>query len=160
MRSATYFCFVTYCKDGKRQMKYTNTQFDFLGYTFKARKVRSSKGGFFIGFNPAVSKTAIKEMRSTIIRWKLKYRVDIDIKEIAKMCNPVFRGWLNYYGKFSPSSLEPVWCLFNMVLTRWAQRKYKKINSKTKAANMIQSIIEKKPWLFVYWKLATGKSFV
>ena len=35
-------------------------------------------------------------------------------------------------------------------------RKYKKINGKTRAAVMLQSIIDKKPNLFAHWKLGNG----
>ena len=33
---------IVYCKDVNRRRKYQNTSFDFLGYTFKARKVKTA----------------------------------------------------------------------------------------------------------------------
>src|SRR3954469_6230212 len=58
---------IVYCKDRKRQGMYPNTKFDFLGYCFRPRLVRSSRDGkLFWGFNPAVSPSALKAMRATI----------------------------------------------------------------------------------------------
>ncbi|WP_274519458.1 group II intron maturase-specific domain-containing protein [Legionella cincinnatiensis] len=51
-----------------------------------------------------------------IRQWKLKYKVELSLEEIAELCNPTLRGWMQYYGKYSPSCLEPVWTQFNIVL--------------------------------------------
>jgi RNA-directed DNA polymerase len=152
---------IIYCKDSKRKGNYEITRFDFLGYTFTRRMVRTHSGALFLGFTPVVSKNAIKAMRDKVRKWKIPYKTSVSLEDIAIMCNPTLRGWLNYYGKYSPSYLEPVWNQFNMKLTKWAQHKYKKIDGKkTKAALMIQSIIQKKPTLFHHWKLGTGTGFV
>jgi len=150
---------VIYCKDSNRCNKYKTISFDFLGYTFKPRLVRSQKGLMFVSFTPAASATACKAMRDRIRRWKLKYRTEMDIEEIAKWCNPVLRGWMHYYGAYSSSSLESVWVQFNAVLVKWVMRKHKKINGKTKAANLLESIQQKKPNLFAHWSSGVGRSF-
>jgi hypothetical protein len=42
--------------DDRRKGKYPETSFDFLGYTFRTRKVKSHKHNkVFVGFTPAVS---------------------------------------------------------------------------------------------------------
>jgi RNA-directed DNA polymerase len=57
---------IVYCKDGSRKGQYPNTQFDFLGYTFRARVVKNRKrNGLFVNFTPAVSAAALKAMRQT-----------------------------------------------------------------------------------------------
>ena len=44
---------IVYCKDGKRKDKYPNVKFDFLGYCFRPRLVRSFRDNtLFCGFNP------------------------------------------------------------------------------------------------------------
>ena len=53
---------IVHCKDGKRQGSFEHTAFDFFGFTFRARAVRSRQGTVFTGFGPAVSKTAIRKM--------------------------------------------------------------------------------------------------
>lgn len=150
---------VVYCKDQNRMGKFSVTSFDFLGYNFKPRLVKSRDGKMFVGFNPAVSSSASKSMRDRVRQWKLKYRVELSLEEIAVYCNPVLRGWMQYYGAYSPSSLEPVWNQFNSVLVKWVMRKYKKINGKTKAARMLESIQQKKPKLFAHWEVGVGRSF-
>jgi hypothetical protein len=58
---------IVYCKDGKRKGRYPSTNFDFLGYCFRPRLVRRSRDGkLFWGFNPAVSRSALKDMRAAI----------------------------------------------------------------------------------------------
>ena len=113
---------IVYCKDGKRKDEYQTTTFDFLGYTFRARRVKNKYGKLFINFTPAVSAASCKAMRDRIRRWKLKHRTEIGLEAIAEYCNPILRGWLQYYGKFSPSSLYPVWTHFNSTLVRWGQK--------------------------------------
>jgi hypothetical protein len=55
---------VVYCKDGSRKGTYPNTQFDFLGYTFRARTVKNRKrNSLFVSFTPAVSSKAVTAMR-------------------------------------------------------------------------------------------------
>jgi len=38
-------------------------------------------------------------------------------------------------------------------------RKYKKINGKTRAARMLESIQQKRPTLFAHWEVGVGRSF-
>ncbi|MFW2560460.1 group II intron maturase-specific domain-containing protein [Legionella sp. S2E2] len=113
----------------------------------------------FVSFTPAVSSTASKAMRDRVRKWKLKYRVELSLDEIAVYCNPTLRGWMQYYGKYSPSSLEPIWTQFNSVLVKWVRRKYKKINGKTRAAKMLESIQHKQPTLFAHWQVGVGRGF-
>ncbi|WP_405683362.1 reverse transcriptase domain-containing protein [Streptomyces sp. NBC_00057] len=53
---------IVYCKDGLRTGSYEHTAFTFLGYTFRARKNRSRHGNLFLGFDPAISKDALKKI--------------------------------------------------------------------------------------------------
>jgi len=60
---------IVYCKDEDRKGNYPDEKFDFLGYTFKARKSRNRWGKYFINFSSAVSDKAVKHMRQTIRSW-------------------------------------------------------------------------------------------
>jgi RNA-directed DNA polymerase len=150
---------VVYCKDSNRKSKYNVTSFDFLGYQFKPRLVRSRANKMFVSFTPAVSPSASKAMRDRVRKWKLKYRVELSLEEVAAYCNPTIRGWMQYYGKYSPSSLEPVWTQFNSVLVKWVRRKYKKLNGKTKASRMLEAVMNKQPHLFSHWQKGIGRGF-
>jgi RNA-directed DNA polymerase len=143
---------IVYCKDGKRKRKHPNTMFEFLGYLFRRRKVRNNKGELFTSFTPAVSKTALNAMRKKTREMNLRNRTDLSLEDIAKMCNPVLRGWIGYYGKYHRSGMDAVWRHFNLSLIAWMRRKYKKLKRrKTKAAEILERIAEKKPRLFAHW---------
>ncbi len=145
---------IVYCKDGSRKGQYPQTQFDFLGYTFRRRLVKNNKrNSLFVNFTPAVSKAAQKSMRAETRERKLRNRVDLEIEEISALYNPVLRGWVQYYGRYYPSALDPVLGHFNKTLASWAMRKYKKLEGhKTRAALFIQRIAEREPQLFVHWR--------
>ena len=55
---------IVYCKDDGRKKEHPVTTFDFLGYTFRPRVVKSTRRNrLFVSFTPAVSKTALKSMQ-------------------------------------------------------------------------------------------------
>lgn len=145
---------VVYCKDGRRKGKYENTKFDFLGYTLRARLIKGPNKGMFIGFNAAVSSKAVKVMRQTTRKLGLRQRTDLEITDLSKWFNPILRGWKEYYGKFYPSALKPVYSHLNNTLKRWAMCKYKGLRRhKIRAARFIEGIAKRHPKLFVHWEL-------
>ena len=145
---------VVYCKDGRRKGKYENTKFDFLGYTLRARLIKGPNKGMFIGFNAAVSSKAVKAMRQTTRKLGIRQRTDLEITDLSKWFNPILRGWKEYYGKFYPSALKPVYSHLNNTLRRWAMCKYKGLRKhKTRAARFLEGIAKRYPKLFVHWEL-------
>jgi RNA-directed DNA polymerase len=96
---------IVYCKDEDRPGSYPNEKFDFLGYTFRPRRARSKKGRCFVSFLPGVSNTARKEMHRRIRSWRLHRRSDKSLGDLARMYNPVLRGWINYYGVYYTSEM-------------------------------------------------------
>jgi RNA-directed DNA polymerase len=143
---------IVYCKDGRRRKKYPNTTFDFLGYSFRAMAAKSRKGEVFTGFGPQVSASSLKAMRQTVREMKLRRLTQIRLTDIARKLNPILQGWLNYYGRFYPSAMYPMWRYLNATLVAWAMRKYKRYaRRKTQACRMIESIAIKRPRLFVHW---------
>jgi len=118
---------IVYCQDGDRKEDYPHTKFTFLGYEFRARKVRNAqKGNIFVSFTPAVSPKAQKRIRYTIRSWRLGMRTPMTLEAIAEMVNPVVWGWINYYGRYHRSALGPVLRQLDMSLAKWAMRKYKR----------------------------------
>jgi RNA-directed DNA polymerase len=63
---------IVYCKDDDRKDSYQTESFDFLGYTFRARRSKNRWGKHFINFSPAISNKAKKKIGRTIRHWKLK----------------------------------------------------------------------------------------
>lgn len=144
---------IVYCKDGGRKGQHSNTQFTFLGYDFRPRLAKSRKrGNFFVGFSPAVSKAAMKSMRTLVRRSNVRNRSDLGLNEIADWFNPIIRGWLQYYGRYWPSAMYPVLRHFNQTLVTWAMRKYKRLRGRrTRAGRFLLAIAQRDPSLFAHW---------
>lgn len=118
---------IVYCKDDNRKGDSPHTKFTFLGYEFRARRVRNERqGNIFVGFTPAVSPKAQKRIRYTIRSWRLGVRTPLTLDAIAKMVNPMVRGWINYYGRYHRSALGPIFHQLDVHLAKWAMRKYKR----------------------------------
>ncbi len=152
---------IVYCKDGRRKGKYPNRSFDFLGYCFRPRLVKNSRRGtLFWSFTPAVSRAALTEMRQEIRETNFRNRTQIALGDIARGLNPVLRGWMEYYGRYNPSALYPVFRQVNRTLVAWAMRKYKHLaGHRTRASLFLESIAEKNPRLFAHWQKGTVGGF-
>ena len=118
---------IVYCKDDDRRGHYPNEKFDFLGYTFRARRSKNRWGKYFVNFSPGVSNAATKAIRQEIRDWQLRCRIDKWIDDLARMFNPVIRGWMNYYGRYYKSALYPTLRYLDRCLARWAMAKYKRL---------------------------------
>ncbi len=118
---------IVYCKDSNRTGSYPETAFTFLGYTFRPRMATSRPGAekkFFTSFLPAVSKAALKRMSETVRAWNLQRRTGSGEVDLARIVNPVVRGWMAYYGRFYRSALYPLLQRINFKLLRWVKKKY------------------------------------
>jgi RNA-directed DNA polymerase len=143
---------IVYCKDANRRGSYPEQGFDFLGFTFRPRRAKNRTGKLFVSFAPAVSNKAAKAMRTTIRRWRLHRRSDLDLGEIAQKIRPVVRGWIQYYARFYPSALHTALRTLNHFLVRWAKRKYKRLRTHTERAwDWLNGIQSRQPNLFPHW---------
>ena len=134
-------------------VSHEHQRFDFLGYTFRARRAKTKRGTFFVTFLPAVSNDAKKKMGSEIRRWRLNRRSDKALKDLAAMVNPIVAGWVNYYGRFYKSMLYPLLRRINEYLLRWATRKYKRLRYHViRAVRWLRSVSRRDPTLFAHWR--------
>jgi RNA-directed DNA polymerase len=147
---------IVYCKDANRTGNHPNTELNFLGYTFRPRVVMNSKTNtLFISFTAAVSRKAQTAMRQKIRKTRLRNRSDFELEDIARIYNPILRGWDEYYGKYHPTGMVPVFKHFNRTLVAWAMHKYKRLKRhKSKAALFIKKQAEEMPKLFIHWQKA------
>jgi len=145
---------IIYCKDGSRKGWYENTEFDFLGYTFRRRLCKNSKrNSVFVNFTPAVSKIALKSMRLKIRKLRVRMATELSIAQVAKWLNPIIQGWIGYYGRFCRSALYGMCRHVNKALVRWARRKFKSLRRhKTKAMKFVEGISKQNPHLFAHWR--------
>ena len=152
---------IIYCKNGKRRNKYPNTKFDFLGYCFRPRVVVNRRDkSVFTSFGPQVGASSLKAMRQKVRDLNLRKQTHVTLAEIALKINPLLQGWLNYYGRYCPSALGPMWRYVNATLVAWVERKYKRYKGrKTQASLMIRSIAIKRRNLFVHWRLGEVRAF-
>jgi group II intron reverse transcriptase/maturase len=145
---------IIYCKDRDRKEKYRNIEFDFLGYTFKGRYIKDRSGKLWTTFIPAVSRKSGKSFRDKIRDLKIHRMTGRKIEDLAKLINPIARGWLNYFGAYCKSQVGYTMKCLNAKLRIWAERKYKKLRKHaTKAWKWLQTIAEKNQNLFAHWKL-------
>ena len=152
---------IVYCKDGQRKGQYPNTQFDFLGYTFRPRLVKNRKrNSMFVNFTPAVSNSALKSMRQATRKLNYRNRTNLNLADIARLHNPILRGWLEYYGRFYPSALYPVLRHFNRTLVAWAMKKFRGLKGhKIRASRFLKGLAAKCPYLFVHWQRGMAGDF-
>jgi RNA-directed DNA polymerase len=144
---------IVYCHDINRQQTYATTQFTFLGYAFRPRKAVDKYGRVYVNFAPAVSRDALTIMRQTVRGWHLQLKCDKSLADLSHMFNPVLRGWMNYYGRFYPSALRPLWRNVNEYLSRWLRRKYKHLaKHRRKALRAVGRLASQSPDAFVHWE--------
>ena len=145
---------IVYCKDKRRRRTYPDVKFDFLGYQFRPRRVATSqRTEFFCGYTPAVSPTALKSMRATIRSLHIPRQTTGTLAEIARQINPLLRGWIGYYGRFSRSALYSLVNYVNQKLKAWIMRKYKRFRfHKTRASLFLRKLARDNAELFVHWQ--------
>jgi RNA-directed DNA polymerase len=145
---------IVYCKDDDRRRNYLHEQFDFLGFTFRARPSKNRWGKHFVNFSPAVSNKATKSLRATMREWRLHLRSDKSLEDLAGMFNPILRGWINYFKRYYKSAMYPTFQHFDRILARWAVRKYKKLRGhQRRAQQWLSRVARKQPKLFAHWQL-------
>jgi RNA-directed DNA polymerase len=152
---------IVYCKDRNRKGAYPNVRFDFLGYCFRPRMVRRSRDNkLFCGFNPAVSSSALKAMRTTIRELNLRHQTQLSLVDIARRINPLLRGWIEYYGRYAPSALYPLLRYVNQTLRAWVMRKFKRFAAhKIRAGRFLERLARENADLFVHWRLGMTGTF-
>ncbi|MGO8905083.1 MAG: group II intron maturase-specific domain-containing protein, partial [Solirubrobacteraceae bacterium] len=80
-------------------------------------------------------------------------RPDKTISDLARIFNPIIRGWINYYGRFYRSVLKKVLRRINAYLVRWAQCKYKRLRRHpAKARRYLVDVYRRQPALFAHWQ--------
>jgi RNA-directed DNA polymerase len=150
---------IVYCKDGKRRNSYEHTAFTFLGYTFRARRSRDKKGQKFLSFDPEISKEALKRLSAEVRSWHLHTRADLSFSDLARWVNPRVAGWMQYYGRFRRSGLDPLLARINAYLVRWIRKKYERLRAKRKAIAKMGEIAQRYPRMFAHWPWTTASAW-
>lgn len=146
---------LVYCKDYRRQANHSIVKFDFLGYSFQPRSTKSKKTGkVFLGFDCAVSISSKKRITEKMKALNIARLTHRNIVGVAKFLEPYIRGWVNYYGKFRLSAMNPIFQLLRKRLVQWARKRYKRYRTNIHTAyNWLNRIREHFPTLFFHWRL-------
>jgi hypothetical protein len=113
----------------------------------------------FCGFNPAVSSSALKAMRSTIRDLDIRHQTQLSLAEVARRINPLLRGWIAYYGRYAPSALYPLLRYINLTLRDWVRRKFKRFAARSRAGRFLQRLAREHADLFVHWRIGMTGTF-
>jgi hypothetical protein len=114
----------------------------------------------FCGFTPAVSPSALKTMRATLRDLNIRNRTQVSLADIAQQINPLLRGWIDYYGRYTPSALSPMLRYVNQTLLAWTMRKYKRFKAhKIRASRFLQRLVTDQARLFVHWQRGMTGTF-
>lgn len=140
---------IVYCKDKDRNRNEELTEFDFLGYTFKAVYIKCKDGKIRHNFIASVSKASSKNLREKIKAMEVHKKTGCKIDIIAEMINPLVRGWMNYFGKFNPSAIRGTLQCIERKLVKWAMCKYKNFRGRRRRAEKwLCTIRKREPKLF------------
>jgi RNA-directed DNA polymerase len=144
---------IVYCKDGRRRGEHEHTSFTFLGYAFRARGARGTRSGRnFTGFLPAISPEALKAKGAELRRMRIHRRTDLSLDDLARWLNPIVGGWINYYGRYYRTALDPLLKRVNAYLGRWAGRKYKRLRTDRRFRGWWTALLTRQPGLFTHWR--------
>lgn len=145
---------IAYCKDKDRLRDYPITEFDFLGYTFKAMYIKCKDGKMRNNFLCYVSKKSGKSFRDKIKSLELHKRTGITLQMVSEILNPLVRGWINYFSKYNPSPMKYTLYVIEERIIKWAMCKFKHFRGrKNRAKNWLSQVKKREPDLFAHWKL-------
>ena len=144
---------IVYCTDANRPGEYEHVSFDFLGYTFRPRRATNPRGKTFLSFLPAMSSRAATKIRHTTRAWR-RLPTQQRLEDVARIVNPIVRGWVTYYGRYYRSRCVAVLRHVNLALAAWVRRKYKRFRRRPRASRQwLRRLAAREPQLFTLWLL-------
>ena len=148
---------LVYCnrKGRRKKGKVKAQQFDFLGFTFRPRKLITKDGRLMFGFSPSISRKSTKRIIAECRKLRFHRWTHMDIHQLSKVLSAKLRGWLYYYGKFHLSGLKTVFLHINRRLAKWVFNKYKRFKRRKTvyyALRWLRQVAKNYQYLFPHWK--------
>ncbi|MBF8193733.1 reverse transcriptase [Nonomuraea sp. K274] len=137
--------------DGTRRERNRGTP---QGSSSRRTAVRKD-GGMFLSFMPAISGEALSRISSEVRSWRLHHRTNLTEADLARVINPIIRGWMAYYGAFYKSALYPLLERINAYLMRWMRKKFKRLRGRKRAQSAWNQAVERRPRFFAHWAWST-----
>ena len=149
---------IVYCRRNQKKhppFKPKYVSFDFLGFTFKPRMIKTAHGKHMLGFTPGISRKSQKVIGQTLFKLKFHRMVHLQLPDIARILADKLRGWLYYFGRVRMSELRYVMRTLNMRLAKWVRNKYRRFRRKHwyNAFLWLKETSKKYPTLFEHWKV-------
>jgi len=148
---------IVFCPSIRRRTpKGENQQFDFLGFTFRPRKVVTKQGKIRMGFLPGISVKSMKRIIDNLKSLKINAWSNRSLLHLSKALSPMIRGWLQYYGRISRYGFVTLFFRVNARIIKWAYRKFKRFKRKRSlyaTKRWIQSVAKSYRNLFPHWQL-------
>jgi RNA-directed DNA polymerase len=80
--------------------------------------------------------------------------------DLARMFNSHIRGWISYYGRYYKSALYPTLRHIDLILARWAHRKFKSLRRhQRRTRQWLDRVARRQPRLFAHWGLLQGRGW-
>src|SRR5699024_5541420 len=97
----------------------------------------------------------LRRMRQAVRRWRLNRQTHVTLADVARLYNPVIRGWWQYYGAFYRTAVLGVFQHIDRALARWVRRKYKALHRRQRASmDWLGKMHAARPLLFYHWRVA------
>lgn len=145
---------IVFCKGGYFRGEYEHVSFDFLGYRFGPKWIRTRTGAQGLYFIASISPKSAKSIRQEIKGWPWRYWQQRELVTIQTYAVSRLRGWMSYYGLFGKSIIRNVLFYFDLRLSRWAKGKYKALKTLIQAAKRVNALRVKNPYAFPHWRTA------
>lgn len=146
---------IVYCQDKDRREEYSDTEFDFLGYTFRKQWIKDRLGRLQANFIASVSKKAEQTLKDKVKALEIHKSTGSKIEMIAEVLNPILRGWMNYFGKFNRSAMKRVLDCVQRRLIKWVMCKYKNFRGhRRRAEEWLKQVRKREPRMFAHWALS------
>jgi group II intron reverse transcriptase/maturase len=148
---------LVYCnRKGRRKRKEAEErQFDFLGFTFRSRRVKTKDGALIFGFSPSISRKSTQRIVGENRKLRIHRWTHMDIVGLSNALRSKILGWVYYYGKFHKSAMKIAFRNLNRRIVKWAFNKYKRFK-RTKALRparlWLRQIARDFPYLFPMWQ--------
>ena len=148
---------LVYCnrKGRRKRGKAEARQFDFLGYTFRSRKVAAKDGNIIFGFSPSISRKSMKRISGECRKLGFHRWTHLDIHQLAAALSAKIRGWLYYYGRYHKTAMEGIFRIINRRLAKWAFNKYKRFKRRkfvSYAQKWLRQIAKDFAYIFPHWQ--------
>ena len=148
---------LVYCnrKGRRKRSKADVRQFDFLGYTFRSRKVLTKTGKIIFGFSPAISRKSMKRISDECRKLGFHRWTHLDIHGLATALSSKIRGWLYYYGRFHKTGMQRIFEIINRRIAKWAFNKYKRFKRRkflSYAQRWLRQVAKDFAYIFPHWQ--------